>query len=132
MAVCDGSEGKARHMAASHGISRTTAIGGRAIDIERPDFVDIITPPDSHAEICAYAAERKVNIICQKPLADGLRDAAGRIVEDAQASGVRFMVHENWRWQPWYRKIKEISRPGLDRRLDSYSRSDAPRRWMGR
>jgi predicted dehydrogenase len=26
------------------------------------------------------------------------------------AAGVRFMVHENFRWQPWYRKIKEVQK----------------------
>ena len=32
----------------------------------RPDFVDIITPPETHEEICHYAAARGVNIVCQK------------------------------------------------------------------
>jgi predicted dehydrogenase len=39
-------------------------------------------------------------------------DQSRRIVETAREAGVRFMVHENWRWQPWYRKIKEIQRAG--------------------
>jgi len=111
LAVCDDSESRAHNVAALHGISRHYCDWRRAIDIERPDFVDIITPPHSHAEICAYAAERKINIICQKPLAYDF-ETSKRIVENAKASGVRFMVHENWRWQPWYRKIREISERG--------------------
>jgi len=68
------------------------------IDREKPDFIDIITPPDTHEEVCVYAAERGIHIACQKPLAPTL-DAAKRIVEATK--NVRFMVHENWRWQPW-------------------------------
>src|SRR5262249_17577353 len=56
---------------------------------------------------CSFAAARGVHIVCQKPLAPTL-EAAIRIVDAAEAAGVRFMVHENFRWQPWYRKIKEI------------------------
>jgi predicted dehydrogenase len=83
----------------------------RMIDEEKPDFFDIITPPDTHEEMCAYAAERKVHIVCQKPLAPTF-DASRRIVEKAAKAGVRFMVHENFRWQPWYRKIRAIRDSG--------------------
>jgi predicted dehydrogenase len=81
------------------------------LDEERPDFVDIITPPETHEAICLAAAERGIHIICQKPLAPTL-DASHRIVEAADAAGVRFMVHENWRWQPWYRTVKTIQAAG--------------------
>ena len=77
------------------------------IDAEQPDFIDIITPPETHYEICRYAAERGVHIICQKPLAPTYAESV-KIVETVQKAGVRFMVHENWRWQPWYREIKKL------------------------
>jgi D-apiose dehydrogenase len=35
-----------------------------------------------------------------------------RIVENARSAGVRFMVHENFRWQPWYRAIKQVQTAG--------------------
>src|SRR3990170_4280048 len=81
------------------------------IDAERPDFVDIITPPDTHEEICEYAGRRGVHIICQKPLAPTYETSVG-IVDTARAAGVRFMVHENFRWQPWYRAIKRVQLDG--------------------
>jgi predicted dehydrogenase len=55
--------------------------------------------------MCAFAAARGIHIICQKPLAPTY-EASKRIV-DASAA-VRFMVHENFRWQPWYRAIKGV------------------------
>jgi len=72
---------------------------------ERPDFVDVITPPPSHREICAEAAGRGIHIICQKPLAPSFEEASA-IVANAGDAGVRFMVHENFRFQPWHREIK--------------------------
>lgn len=103
---------KARETGARYGIPRCYADWRGMIDAEKPDFVDIITPPETHEEMCEYAAARGVHIICQKPLAPTFEQSR-RIVETARRAGVRFMVHENWRWQPWYRKIKEIQQSGI-------------------
>jgi len=112
VAVCDREEAKARAAMARHAIERYYGDWREMIDREQPLFVDIITPPDTHKEMCAYAALRGVHVICQKPLAHSY-EAGRRIVETAQRSGVRLMVHENWRWQPWYREIKRIEREKL-------------------
>ena len=77
------------------------------LEKEKPDFVDIITPPSTHLEMTKFAADRGIHVICQKPLAPSL-DEAKDIVEYAREKGIRFMVHENWRFQPWYREIKKL------------------------
>jgi len=82
------------------------------IDQEIPDFVDIITPPPTHLDICRYAAERKLHILCQKPLASNYSESR-QIVDEMQTAGVRFMVNDNWRWQPWYREIKDLLARGV-------------------
>ena len=110
-AVADRSEEKAGSLAARFGIARSFRDWREMIEVERPDFVDIITPPETHEEMCAFAAQRGVHIICQKPLAPDYA-ASRRIVESAAAAGVRLMVHENFRWQPWYRAIKRIQLQG--------------------
>jgi predicted dehydrogenase len=74
------------------------------LDAERLDFVDIATRPDSHLALTRTALERGVPVICQKPLAPTWAEAkeiAGLVKE----LGVPFMVHENWRWQPWFREV---------------------------
>jgi predicted dehydrogenase len=47
-------------------------------------------------------AERGLAIICQKPMAPDWATAC-RMVELSERHGVRFMIHDNWRWQSWYR-----------------------------
>jgi D-apiose dehydrogenase len=110
-AICDSSESKARALMAKYEIPRYYEDWRRMIETERPTFADIITPPPAHEQMCAFAAANGVNIICQKPLAP-TEEASKRIVAAAKAARVRFMVHENWRWQPWYRKIKQIRDAG--------------------
>ena len=105
VAIYNRTEERARGLMAQYGIPRFHGDWKEMLDRERPDFVDIITPPETHEEMCAFAAARGINIICQKPLAPTY-DASRRIVEGSAA--VRFMVHENFRWQPWYRAIKDV------------------------
>lgn len=106
-AISNRTESKARRKMVEYGIPRFYADWRQMIDRERPDFVDIITPPETHSEICEHAASRGAAIVCQKPLAPTYAESA-RIVDRARRAGVRFMVHENFRWQPWYRMIKSL------------------------
>jgi D-apiose dehydrogenase len=71
------------------------------------DFVDIITRPDTHFEIASAAADRGMAVLCQKPLAPSYSEAV-QLVEKIEAAGGRMMVHENFRFQPWYRETKQI------------------------
>jgi predicted dehydrogenase len=77
------------------------------LDGEQPDFVDIITGPETHQPLCAEAAARGIAIICQKPLAPTF-DEAKQIVAETTAANVPFMVHENFRFQPWHREIRRL------------------------
>jgi D-apiose dehydrogenase len=106
-AIVDRDPARARAVAAKFGITEAcgepelTAVLARV----KPDFIDIITPPEAHLELVRIAASRGIAIICQKPLAPTLSEAR-TLVETARRSGVRLLVHENWRWQPWYREMR--------------------------
>lgn len=72
----------------------------------RPDLLDIILPPDGHAAAIRTAFARGVQtIICQKPFCRDLAEAEA-VTAEAEAAGVRIVVHENFRFQPWYRAIR--------------------------
>jgi predicted dehydrogenase len=104
--------------AADPELNRARAFAPRAyrsademLELEPLDFVDIVTRTDQHPSLVRLAVDRKIPIICQKPLAPDWRTAVG-MVNYADAAGVPLMVHENWRWQPWYRIVQEMIRRG--------------------
>lgn len=105
VAACDADEGRARQFAADFGIARVYADPAMALAAERPDFVDIVTRPEANLPLVELAAGHKVHVLCQKPFAPTLGECE-RMVEMADAAGVRLMVNENWRWQGWYREMK--------------------------
>jgi len=78
---------------------------------ERLDFVDIITGVDTHAHFVGLAAAHRLPVICQKPMAPDLQTAEV-MVRTCQEAGVPFMIHENWRWQPAIRMLKEALAEG--------------------
>ena len=103
---------RADDLAQAHGVSARFTDWREMIDDQEPDFVDIVTPPHAHAEQCRYAAARGVHVVCQRPRAPSVDEAAA-LVADMSRLPVRFMVHENWRWQPWYRRAFELLASGV-------------------
>jgi len=76
------------------------------------DFVDIITDVDTHRKFTELAATYGKDVICQKPMAPSLNDARAMVAACNEA-GVRFYVHENYRWQPQFRRMKAIMDAGI-------------------
>ena len=76
-----------------------------------PDILDIVTPPDTHEALVAAACRRAGLIVCQKPLAPRLEEAR-TIVEIAREAGCPLVVHENFRFQPWFREAKALLAAG--------------------
>ncbi|MEM1109627.1 MAG: Gfo/Idh/MocA family oxidoreductase [Planctomycetota bacterium] len=120
-AVCDTNPDATGAVFAKYGVAEQTYIDAAAmLDAEQPDFVDIITRPDSHLELVKLAAERGIDVICQKALATTF-DEAREIVHVAKAAGIRLMVHENFRFQPWHREVKRQLDAGAIGELHSLS-----------
>jgi predicted dehydrogenase len=76
----------------------TSAIG--MIQAEKLDAIDIAAPREVHAELVRLGAANGLAILCQKPLAPDLAQAEALV---AEMTGVRLMVHENWRFRRYYR-----------------------------
>lgn len=85
---------------------------GDMLDITQPDLLDIITPPQTHFEFIKTAVAKGIrNIICQKPFCRDISEAR-EAVELCEVNGVSIVVHENFRFQPWYRKAREAIQHG--------------------
>ena len=67
------------------------------------DIVDIATPPSSHYQLVELCAQRKLNTICQKPLAPSYSEAV-EIVQLAEQAAITLAVHENFRFMPWHQE----------------------------
>jgi predicted dehydrogenase len=102
VAACDLVPERARQAAARAYLSVE-----EMLDREELDFLDIATRDSSHLQLIQLAAARKIPVICQKPMAPDWETAV-EIVEVADAAGIRLMIHENWRWQPWYRAVDRL------------------------
>ncbi|MDE0973413.1 MAG: Gfo/Idh/MocA family oxidoreductase, partial [Arenicellales bacterium] len=107
VAVCDLDASRARSTAQRHGIPAVFTDVEAMIREIQPDILDIITPPDSHEALVHTAIESGSAIICQKPLAPDT-SAARRMVESAETNQSFFAVHENFRFEPWYREIRNL------------------------
>ncbi len=73
----------------------------------QPQVLDIIVPPVAHASVIRDALQHDLRaIICQKPFCMSLEEAE-EITVLAETKGVPLIVHENFRFQPWYRVIAD-------------------------
>lgn len=106
-ALCNSNEVRANGIMNAYGIKKHYTDYKEMILEEKPDFVDIITPPETHFEMCKFAADNGVHIICQKPLAPTFEESK-RIVDYVATKNISFVVHENFRFQPWHREIKKL------------------------
>lgn len=107
VAICDMDEAKAREAAARFDVPHVASDLTQALKLGGIDFVDIITPAASHLPLVEQAAQAGLNVICQKPLAPDF-PAARQIVALTEVAGIRFMVHENFRFQPWHREVRKL------------------------
>ena len=89
------------------------------LDAEELDIVDIATRPETHAALVKESLGRGLPTICQKPLAPTWEESK-EIAALAERAGVPFMVHENWRWHPWYREVHRLIQAGAIGRPITY------------
>ena len=121
-ACCDLEIEKAKEVALQHGVGHSFETLEAMLDSMAQqniplDFIDVVTGPSTHREIIETILRRKsdhpnLTIICQKPLAPDYA-AAVDLVETCEAAEVPLVVHENFRFQPWYREIKKLLASGV-------------------
>lgn len=113
VALCDVSPSALQRRASQFGVPESRCYGRLADMLTEADvdIIDIVTGPDTHLELVSQAAAAGKHIMCQKPFARSAEEAR-RMVELAQAAGVRLMVTENWRWLQPFQIIKGVLEEG--------------------
>ena len=124
-ALADPDAKRAGVFAAKWGIPKAYPSVDELLREERVDFLDVVTRPETHLDLAAAAAGRRVHLLCQKPMAPTLVECLG-MVEACARADVRLLIHENWRWQPWHREIRRLldaGAIGAPRRLEFLMRT---------
>jgi predicted dehydrogenase len=120
--VMSGRNGDAVQRAADlYGVERTVTDWHEVIASPDVDIVDICTPPGTHAELVAAAAEAGKAIVCEKPLAAGYEDAR-RAAQAVREAGVPNAIGFNYRRLPALSLMKQMIDEG---------RIGSPRLWRG-
>ena len=107
VALFNRTRSKAEALAQKFNVPRTYNDAEELLQNEDIHFVDIITDVDTHSQYVSLAAKHGKDVICQKPMAPSF-SVAKEMIKVTRDAGVRFYIHENYRWQPQIRRIKEI------------------------
>jgi predicted dehydrogenase len=103
VAVCDPDPRKAGRRAGEFGVPATYQDAEAMFRTETLDALDVASPRETHAAWVEAAADRGIDVLCQKPLTPTLAEAEA-LVRRVEGR-MRLMVHENWRFRPWYREL---------------------------
>lgn len=76
------------------------------------DAIIVATPPNLHTEIACYFLERKIPVLCEKPLCLSVADAV-KIIKTADDSGVQFAMASKFRYCDDVIKAKGIVASGV-------------------
>jgi len=107
VAVSNRTRSKAEQRAVEFNVPAVYSDYRKMLDTESLDFVDIATAPVVHLEMVTEAAKRGLPVLCQKPIASTLAEL-GEMMRICDEARVLFMVNENCRFQPWFRKMKAL------------------------
>ncbi|WP_235886253.1 Gfo/Idh/MocA family protein [Paenibacillus cymbidii] len=112
--LCDRSREKLTSKAEEYGVShdRLYESAEEMLEMADIDFIDIVTPPETHLPLVQLAARYGKHVMCQKPFAPTYEEAA-EIVAIAKKVGIRLMVTENWRWLQPAQTIKRVLESGV-------------------
>jgi predicted dehydrogenase len=105
--ICGRTPAKVRAAARNYGWDEAATDWREVVTRDDIDLVDVSTPGDSHAEIAIAAARAGKAVLCEKPLANNVRDAE-RMLAAVKKAGVVHMVCHNYRRAPAVMLAKQL------------------------
>ncbi len=103
--LCDKDEALAKDKAARFGWEEVSADWKAVVARDDIDVIDICTPNFLHPPIAIAAAKAGKQIVCEKPLANTLKEAKGMLAA-ANKGGVKHMCGFSYRFAPAIQTIK--------------------------
>jgi D-apiose dehydrogenase len=111
VAICDADFERARAAAKTHGIARHYQDVETMLAGEELDLIDVIVPPAHQAVVLRATIGKSIPTICQKPFATSFSEAS-QLATLAANWDVPLIVHENFRFMPWFREAKRFIEAG--------------------
>ncbi len=120
VALCDLDQTRLQPMADRFAVPKTYTDALQMMQAERPTLVDVVLPPQAQAPVVQAALALGLPVICQKPFGTDLAQARA-MAAAAAAQAVPLVVHENFRFTPWFRECRRLVDAGHLGRLHSIS-----------
>jgi predicted dehydrogenase len=111
VAVCDADEARLAMAAQLLPTAKRYTSVDELLQTEKLDFVDVATPPSSHAPILLAALAKRVHVLCEKPLTTHW-DECRQIRSAASAARAVVFTTHNWKYAPIFRTAKRTLRRG--------------------
>ena len=111
VALCDRDGTLARQVAAEFQIDTTATDVDSLLTQTEIDLFDVIVPPAAQKEVLDALLPLGKPIICQKPFGRDYADAV-YFSDTAQSYGTPLIVHENFRFMPWFREARRLVASG--------------------
>ena len=106
VALCDRDSDRVHSQARGLGVPGYDSLA-QLLTHNAVDILDIVAPPAAHAALLSQCLGKTPVIVCQKPFCTSLEEAE-QMTQAAEKAGTRLIIHENFRFQPWYREVKDL------------------------
>ena len=107
-ALCDVNIEAAHQAASAMGIPNAYADVGEMLAKEKPDIVDICTPPKTHAKLAIQAIQAGCNVLIEKPMAQSVEECDA-IIAAAREKNVKICVaHSDLFYYPFIEARKLV------------------------
>lgn len=112
VAVCDINRVKADRAAEEFDIPKVYTDAAGMLAGEDLGLLDVVTQMDTHRMLVDLAMARRVPTVVQKPFAPTIADCRA-MAAAAEAAGTFLAIHENFRFQSPYLKVRQLLDSGI-------------------
>jgi D-apiose dehydrogenase len=120
VAICDVDLERAKALGQRFDVPSVYADLTEMLKREDLQLIDIVLPPQAQRPVVTEVIEAGLPAICQKPFGQDLREAE-QLCALASAHGTALVVHENFRFTPWFRECRRFIDAGRLGRVHSIS-----------
>jgi D-apiose dehydrogenase len=107
VAVCDRDTARAKAAATQFNIEAIDADINELVSRNEIDLFDVIIPPAAQSDVLTALLPLGKPIICQKPFGQDYAEAVA-FTDKARQHNTPLIVHENFRFMPWFREAKRL------------------------